>query len=58
MSVSCIQGYKSAIKWFYEQQHLTLDASINNWLDKFIKGYKRIVNDKKQRGIMAVFEGM
>lgn len=34
-----------------------MDVEVDTWLNKFISGYKKIIADKKQRGVMAVKEG-
>ena len=58
ISPSCMQGYKSALQWYYwENGKLTIDNAINNWANKFIEGYKKSVADKKARGVMAITEG-
>lgn len=70
MSISSFQAYKSAAVWYHEKCRIafksleetqssfdasqeTLDAKLNG----LVNGYKKIVADKKSRGIMAVTEG-
>lgn len=57
ISHSCMQGYKSAIVWYYAEKGQTLDPLFNCWCDNFINGYKKTVADKKSRGVMAITEG-
>jgi hypothetical protein len=57
MSYPCMQGYKSAISWLYSVHECSLSASINSWLDDFVRGYKKVVADKKSRGVMNITEG-
>jgi hypothetical protein len=57
VSASCMQGYKSALIWWYAEKKLKLDQAQNDWIDNFIKGYKKIVADKKARGVMSISEG-
>lgn len=54
---STMQGYKSALKWYYEEKKVTMEAEVDRWLDTFVHGYKRIVADKKERGVMSITEG-
>lgn len=57
ISASCMQGYKSAILWYYKEKDVAMDPSINSWIDTFIQGYKRKVAEKKSAGIMRIQEG-
>ena len=57
VSVSCMQGYKSALKWLYKNRKYVFTADMNQWLDQFIQGYKKIVAEKKLNGVMDVKEG-
>lgn len=57
MSGMCMGGYKSALKWWYKENNVVMDAETDSWLDSFILGYKKLVQDKKQRGIMSMTEG-
>ncbi len=43
ISPSCMQGYKSALRWYYLEKQVTMDASINAWIDTFITGYKKSI---------------
>ena len=66
ISKSCIQGYKSALKSYYEtvrkckffcpdlpENEVTLDR----WCDNYIKAYGNTIANKKQKGVMKVKEG-
>jgi hypothetical protein len=57
ISVSCMQGYKSALKWCYSEAGVLFDPEADAWLDKFIQGYKKIVAEKKMIGVMSAKEG-
>ena len=57
ISHSCMQGYKSALVWWYTENGFMLDSSINKWCDDFVNGYKKTIADKKQRGVMPIGEG-
>ena len=57
VSASCMQGYKSALIWWYAEKKMRLEQAQNDWIDNFIKGYKKIVADKKARGVMSISEG-
>jgi hypothetical protein len=52
-----MQGFKSALSWFYKENEAVMDRSVNEWIDTFIKGYKRSVAEKRSRGIMNIWEG-
>jgi hypothetical protein len=57
MSPSCMQGYKSALKNYYGDRGARLDSVLDNWLDEFIKGYKKAIAQKKESGVMDMSEG-
>ena len=57
MSHACMQGYKSALGWYYAEHGCRLDSLLDDWLDNFIKGYKKTVAEKKEKGIMKISEG-
>lgn len=65
ISKSCMQGYKSALKNYHAKHGKRFEAydevpsgkTLDAWCDEFIKGYARIVAQKKQEGIMKVGEG-
>lgn len=58
ISHSCMQGYKSALQWYYwENGKLTIDNDTNMWANKFIEGYKKTIAEKKAKGIMSITEG-
>ena len=57
ISVTTMQGYKSALKWLYAERNVPFAPEIDKWLESHIKGYKKIVAGKKQAGIMSVHEG-
>ena len=35
ISASCIQGYKSALRWYYKEKNVSMDSSINEWIDVY-----------------------
>lgn len=57
ISVSCMQGYKSAIGWYYKLRHLKLSPEIDDWVENFIQGYTRIIARKRESGVMKIREG-
>jgi hypothetical protein len=57
ISSSCMQSYKSALGWWYTEQRVVMNPGIAAWITQFIKGYKKTVADKKQRGVMSIKEG-
>ena len=57
ISANGLQGYKSALKKYYVENSITLETSVDQELDHFIKNYRRLVADKKARGIMSIHEG-
>jgi hypothetical protein len=57
MSHACMQGYKSALGWYYAEHGCRMDPDLDDWLDNFIKGYKKTVAEKKEKGIMKLSEG-
>ena len=57
ISHSCMQGYKSALGWYYRERNQELSHTISRWIDDFIKGYKKSIADKKSRGVMCITEG-
>ena len=57
ISASNMQGYKSALLWYYKENGIVMDPSTNDWIDTFVKGYKKVVADKKSRGVMKLQEG-
>lgn len=57
ISASTMQGYKSALKWYYDEQGVDFSSEIDKWLDNFIQGYKKIISEKRRRGIMPITEG-
>ena len=57
VSVSTMQGYKSALKWLYWEKKVLFPADMDAWLDAFIQAYKKIVAEKKLKGVMPVTEG-
>jgi len=42
ISHSCMQGYKSALAWYYGEKGQSLESSLNSWCDNFINGYKKL----------------
>eukprot|EP00960_Hanusia_phi_P000133 3684-Hanusia_phi.AAC.5 len=67
LSLSTIQGYKSALKAYYSDQDLAFSArglkdsqgglTLNERLNTVIEGYARVVTEKKAAGIMRMKEG-
>ena len=58
IAVSTMQGYKSAIKfWYWQKAKILMHPHIDAFLDNFIHGYKKIIAEKKARGIMNMSEG-
>ena len=47
MSTSGMQGFKSALSWFYKENNAIMDSNVNEWIDTFIKGYKKSVAEKR-----------
>ena len=41
----------------YKKRKYVFTADMNQWLDQFIQGYKKIVAEKKLNGVMDVKEG-
>jgi hypothetical protein len=52
-----MQGYKSALIWLYKEKKIKFNEECDIWLDEFINGYKKIIADKKARGVMSTKEG-
>lgn len=57
LSISSISSHKSALIWYYKENNHILDPLLKEELEKFLKGYKRIVSEKKLTGEMQAFEG-
>ncbi len=57
MSTSCMQGYKSALKWYYEEKECSMTVDEDKWLNQLIEGYKIEIARKREQGIMSVTEG-
>ena len=57
ISPSTMQGYKSTLKWYYAEKEVEFPRDIDKWLDRFIKGYKKIISEKRRLGYMPVSEG-
>ena len=55
--VSSVNGYVSAIKWFYIKKEITMSNESVIALKKVLGGVKRKVADMKQSGSLEVFEG-
>ena len=56
-SPSTLTGYSNAIKFLYIEKGLEIDKESYDFLKQFSSGYKRIVADKKDKGIMRQYEG-
>jgi hypothetical protein len=57
IAVSTLQGYKSALKNFYSQHKVLFEKDLDKQLDEVIKGYKRLITQKKAAGVMDANEG-
>ena len=57
VTAKTMQGYKSALKWLYEEKRIVFPSEMDMMLDNFIAGYTRKVAEKKQLGIMSISEG-
>lgn len=57
MSASCLQGYKSALLWYYDERKVPIDEASDTWLNNFVQAYKRFVAKKKENGVMKLTEG-
>lgn len=56
-TLSTITGYISSIKFFCGEENVELSKDCYNWIAKFIEGYKRVIADLKDKGIMKNYEG-
>ena len=56
-SVSDVQSYKSALKWWYVEKKVEFSPALDKQLDRFMQGYRKKVSDLKQKGIMEIYEG-
>ena len=54
---STIRSYKSALKWWYKEQKVIMEQSVDQGIETLLQGYQRRVADWKAEGKMAVFEG-
>lgn len=62
ITVGCLGGYKSAIKWFHkfagdeniQKEVFVFNPELDFEFQEIIKGYKRDVGDKKLRGIIII----
>lgn len=57
IAYSTMQIFKSALKWWYSENKVRLDKDIEQRLDMLIDGYKKVMAQKKKRGIMDISEG-
>jgi hypothetical protein len=57
LAISSVKGYKSALKWWYKEHRLIIDAAVDQELDTLLKGYQRRVSELKLEGKMPVFQG-
>lgn len=57
MSTATMQGYKSALLWYYTERGVTMNAADNKWINDCVKGYKKSIAKKKAEGVMSVTEG-
>lgn len=56
-AVSTVESYRSAIVWFYKKKNQRLEEELDVAISNFLDGYKRLVADLKQKGIMSIEEG-
>lgn len=52
VSKDTMQGYISALKWYYKEKSKIMDADTVQALSMFVAGYKKIVAKKKKDGVM------
>ena len=58
ISVQTMQGYKSALLfWYKESTKGGFDKETDDWIEEFIGGYEKIVQKKKEDGVMKIQEG-
>jgi integrase len=57
LSISSVNGYRSAIVDLYTQNGATLPASLNQELGEILSGYEKHINELKKRGLMKLEEG-
>jgi hypothetical protein len=57
VAASVAGGHKSALVWWYAEKNMTMDPALNASLNRLISGYKKVVADLKQTGVMNAFEG-
>ena len=57
ISFSCMQGYRSALLWLYQEKGIVIGSDTLLWLNNFTSGYKKTIADKKSRGVMSISEG-
>lgn len=49
-------GYVSALKFYWRERH-SIPHDVDNYLKRFINGYKRRIAQKKELGLMKNYEG-
>lgn len=57
ISVACMQGYKSALKNEYTKQNVVMCNDVDAWIERFIDGYSKMIQKKKEDGVMKMKEG-
>jgi hypothetical protein len=57
MSVSNVQGYRSALIDLYKKLHPRLGSALDTELKAVLDGYEKLLNDLKNRGRMKINEG-
>jgi hypothetical protein len=57
IAVSTMTGIASSISDLYKSNNMVMDETLKNEISKFMKGYRRTINDLKQAGQMSVYEG-
>ena len=56
-STEHVSAYRSALKWFYEENHVDFPPILNKQISRFMVGYKRTKNKRKQDGDEEADEG-
>ena len=56
-STEHVSGYRSALKWFYEEKNVDFPAHLNKQISRFTVGFKRVKNQRKQDGEEEADEG-
>lgn len=57
VSTNCMQSYKSALLWYYDEHGILWSDESNKFCESFIDGYQKIVQAKREDGVMNINEG-